>query len=91
MTCARRFCSNIPGVRIEFTQVLQDMIGDMEGNPKPVEVKIFGSDMPELEKLAEEIGPKLQQIPGVVDFQGIQKGNPEIVVHVDPVQAGHWG
>ena len=35
----------MPGVRIEFIQVLQDMIGDMEGNPNPVEVKIFGSNM----------------------------------------------
>ena len=87
----QKILSNIPGVRVEFTQVLQDMIGDMEGNPNPIEVKIFGSNMPELEKLADEIGPKMQQIPGIVDFQGILKGNPEIVVHVDPVQAGHLG
>jgi multidrug efflux pump subunit AcrB len=83
--------TKIPGVRVEFTQVLQDMIGDMEGNPNPIEVKIFGSNMPDLERLADVIGPKMQQIPGVVDFQGVLKGNPEIVVHVDPVQAGRLG
>jgi CzcA family heavy metal efflux pump len=87
----QRILSNIPGVRVEFIQLLQDMIGDMEGNPNPVELKIFGDNMAELEKLADEIGPKIQQIPGVVDFQGILKGNPEIVVQVDPVQAGHLG
>jgi CzcA family heavy metal efflux pump len=87
----QQILTKIPGVRVEFTQLLQDMIGDMEGNPNPIEVKIFGSDMGELEKLADEIGPKMQQIPGVVDFQGILKGNPEIVVQVDPVQAGHLG
>jgi len=87
----RKILTNIPGVRIEFIQLLQDMIGDLEGNPKPVEVKIFGDNMPQLEKLADEIGPKLRQIPGVVDFQGILKGNPEIVLNVDPVQAGHVG
>jgi len=87
----QKILSTIPGVRVEFIQLLQDMIGDMEGNPNPIEVKIFGTDMAELEKLAEEIGPKLQQIPGVVDFQGILKGNPEMMVHVDPVQAGHLG
>jgi CzcA family heavy metal efflux pump len=87
----QKILSNIPGVRVEFTQVLQDMIGDMEGNPNPIEVKIFGSNMPELERLADEIGPKMQQIPGIVDFQGILKGNPEIMVHIDPVQAGHLG
>jgi CzcA family heavy metal efflux pump len=81
----------VPGVRIEFTQVLQDMIGDMEGNPNPVEVKIFGSNMQVLEQLADEIGPKIQQIPGIVDFSGIQKGNPESVVNVDAVAAGRLG
>lgn len=86
-----RILSQIPGVRVEFTQILQDMIGDMEGNPSPVEVKIFGSNMAELEKLAEEVGPKIQAIPGIVDFVGIQKGNPEIVLHVDPVKAGRLG
>jgi multidrug efflux pump subunit AcrB len=28
--------TKIPGVRVEFTQVLQDMIGDMEGTPTPL-------------------------------------------------------
>jgi len=87
----QKILTRIPGVRVEFIQLLQDMIGDMEGNPKPVEVKIFGNNMPELEQLANEIGPKIQEIPGVVDFQGILKGNPEILLHVDPVQAGHLG
>ncbi len=82
---------NVPGVRIEFVQVLQDMIGDMEGNPEPVEVKVFGSNMPELERMAGEITAKLRQIPGLVDFSTIQRGNPEIVVRVDPVLAGRLG
>jgi len=81
---------SVPGVRIEFTQVLQDMIGDMEGNPSPVEVKVFGSDLEVLDQLAEEIGPKLQKIPGL-DYIGIQKGNPESVINVDAVAAGRLG
>jgi CzcA family heavy metal efflux pump len=82
--------TSVPGVRIEFTQVLQDMIGDMEGNPSPVEVKIFGSDLQVLDQLAEDIGPKLQKIPGL-DYIGIQKGNPESVINVDAVAAGRLG
>ena len=82
--------ASVPGVRIEFTQVLQDMIGDMEGNPSPVEVKVFGSDLQVLDQLAEEIGPRLQKIPGL-DYIGIQKGNPESVINVDAVAAGRLG
>ena len=72
----QKILSSIPGVRVEFTQVLQDMIGDMEGTPNPIEVKIFGSNMPELERLADEIGPKMQQIPGHRGFPGYPKGQP---------------
>jgi CzcA family heavy metal efflux pump len=82
--------TSVPGVRIEFTQVLQDMIGDMEGNPSPVEVKIFGSDLQILDQLAEEIGPRLQKISGL-DYIGIQKGNPESVINVDAVAAERLG
>jgi len=82
---------NIPGVDVEFTQILQDMLGDLEGSPEPVELKLFGNDMTTLEKLADEISPKLQKIPGLVDFVGLQKGNPEIFFHVDPTVAGRAG
>src|SRR5438094_3894515 len=34
----------VPLVDIEFVQLLQDMLGDLEGNPEPIEVKIFGND-----------------------------------------------
>jgi CzcA family heavy metal efflux pump len=82
---------NVPGISVEFTQILQDMIADLEGSPAPVEVKIFGNNMTELEGLANELEPKLTKIPGIVDFKGIQKGSPEIVYHVDPALAGRVG
>ncbi len=87
----QKISTSIPGVTVEFLQVLQDMIGDMESGPEPVEVKLFGSDMDALERLASEIAPKIQAIKGLVDFRGIRKGNPEIFIRVDPVQAGRVG
>jgi CzcA family heavy metal efflux pump len=80
-----------PGVEIEFTQILQDMLGDLQGTPEPVEVKLFGDNMTLLEQAADEVGDKIQKIKGIVDYKGIQKGNPEIVFHVDPTQAGRVG
>ncbi|HEV3254054.1 MAG TPA: efflux RND transporter permease subunit [Candidatus Acidoferrales bacterium] len=82
---------NIPGIDVEFSQILQDQIGDLEVSPEPVEVKLFGNNMPALEQLADEIQPRLEKIPGLVDFKGIQKGNPELVFHVDPSLAGRAG
>ena len=86
-----QIAQNIPGVEVEFTQILQDMLGDLEGSPEPVEIKLFGNDMGTLEQVAGEIGPRLVKIPGIVDFKGMQKGNPEIVFHVDPALAGRAG
>lgn len=86
-----QIAQNIPGIDVEFTQILQDMLGDLEGSPEPVELKIFGGDMSVLERVADEIGPKLEKIPGIVDFVGVQKGNPEIVFQVDPALAGRAG
>ena len=34
----------VPDTEIEFVQLLQDMLGDLEGAPTPIEVKIFGED-----------------------------------------------
>jgi len=86
-----QIAKNIPSIDVEFTQILQDMIGDLEGSPEPVEIKLFGNDMPTLEQLAEEIQPRLEKIKGLVDFVGITKGNPEIVFHVNPDLSGRAG
>ena len=82
---------SVSGVEVEFVQILADMLGDLQGSPEPVEVKIFGPDMSTLERTADQIAPLIEKIPGIVDFKSIQKGNPEIVFHVDPTLAGRNG
>jgi CzcA family heavy metal efflux pump len=86
-----QIAQNIPGLDVEFVQILQDMLGDLQGSPEPVEIKLFGNNMQVLEQLAGEIQPRLEKIKGLVDFVGISKGNPEIVFHVNPALAGRAG
>jgi CzcA family heavy metal efflux pump len=81
----------LPGVEIEFVQLLQDMIGDLEGAPTPIEVKIFGDDPAQLDRLAEEIEPVLTGVQGVVDVVGVERGGPELTWEIDPVAAGRAG
>jgi CzcA family heavy metal efflux pump len=81
----------ISGVDIEFIQILQDMLGDLEGAPEPVEIKIFGDNSNQLNKIADELGPRLEKVPGLVDYKGPRRGNPELVINVDPALAGHVG
>ncbi|HUQ89494.1 MAG TPA: efflux RND transporter permease subunit, partial [Vicinamibacterales bacterium] len=66
-----------PLVEIEFVQLLQDMLGDLEGSPEPIEVKIFGDDTATLEELSEPVEAMLEKVDGVVDVVGMQRGNPE--------------
>jgi multidrug efflux pump subunit AcrB len=85
------FAAQMPGMTIEFVQLLQDMLGDLEGNPEPVEVKIFGDDLGELARLADRTAERLRKIPGLVDLVVPQRGNPEVGVHVDPTRAARVG
>jgi CzcA family heavy metal efflux pump len=82
---------SISGVDTEFIQLLQDMLGDLEGSPEPVEIKIFGSNADELNRIADDLAPKIQKIDGIVDFKGPRRGNPELVINVDPALAAHVG
>ena len=81
----------VPDTEIEFVQLLQDMLGDLEGNPDPIEVKIFGDDQEQLAELAEQVETRLGKIKGVVDMVGIEEGGPESTWAVDPIGAARIG
>jgi multidrug efflux pump subunit AcrB len=85
------FAAQMPGMTIEFVQLLQDMLGDLEGNPEPIEVKIFGDDLGELARLASRTAERLEKVPGLVDLVVPQRGNPELDVRIDPTRAARVG
>ena len=74
----QRMLAAVPGVRIEFSQLLQDLLGDLAGTPEPIEVKVFGADQDQIEGTARNIAAALKKIPGLEDvFDGIVLSNPE--------------
>jgi CzcA family heavy metal efflux pump len=80
-----------PLADVEFVQLLQDQLGDLEGAPTPIDIKIFGDDLDTLAKLAEPVEEMLGKVAGVVDVVGMQKGNPEVTWTVDPVESARLG
>jgi CzcA family heavy metal efflux pump len=83
-----------PELDVEFTQVLQDMIGDLSNAPEPIQIKLFCSD----QSLLNQLGPKVQdaigKIPGVVDTQnGIDNtvSGPATSFQISPVLAARFG
>ncbi|MGA7871141.1 MAG: efflux RND transporter permease subunit, partial [Candidatus Binatus sp.] len=87
-----RILSSVPGVSIEFSQVLQDLIGDLSGVPEPIEVKVFGPDQKTIEATARQVADRMRSIHGLVDvFDGIVESIPEQAVVVDNTSAAHYG
>ena len=83
-----------PELDIEFTQVLQDMIGDLSNAPEPIQIKIFADDPELLSQLGPRVGDAIGKIPGVVDVQdGIENtiSGPATNFKVDPVVAARMG
>ncbi len=77
-----------PAVRVEFGQLMTDVIGDLTNTPSPVEIKLFGDDGALLQTKAREVKELIEKIPGVVDaFDGIVISGPSFVVHVDSLKA----
>jgi multidrug efflux pump subunit AcrB len=87
-----RILNSVPGVSIEFSQVLQDLIGDLSGVPEPIEVKVFGPDQKTIEATARQAANRMRSIHGLVDvFDGIVLSIPEQAVVVDNTSAAHYG
>ncbi len=88
----RRILESVPGVRIEFSQVLQDLIGDLSGTPEPIEVKVFGADQATIEATARQIADRLRTVPGLVDlFNGLVLSSPEEEILVNQTVAERYG
>jgi CzcA family heavy metal efflux pump len=85
------FAKELGGTTVEFMQLLQDMLGDLEGNPEPIELKIFGDDLPTLGRLAADAARRMKAIDGFVDVVAPQRGNPEIDLRIDPTRAAKAG
>jgi CzcA family heavy metal efflux pump len=84
--------AEIPGLDVEFIQVLQDLIGDLAGTPSPIEVKLFGENKGDVEASAAQLAESLGKVPGLVDVaSGVVPSGPELGVKLDPLVIGRVG
>jgi CzcA family heavy metal efflux pump len=82
----------MPGIDIELTQILQDLINDLADSPAPVAVKIYGNDEQTLKHLSEKVGDLLKPIAGIVDINTrVRPSASERTIRVDPIEAGRFG
>ena len=82
----------VPRLRIEFVQILSDVVNDLAGNPKPVEIKLFGERLDSLEAYARRLEPGLDSIAGLEDlYNGVSEPSPELLMRVNEAEAGRLG
>jgi CzcA family heavy metal efflux pump len=84
--------TEVPSVRVEFVQILQDLIGDLAASGKPVELKLFHPDLATAERASRAVAEAVDSVPGLVDlFNGVQGNLPELKVDLDPVRVARLG
>jgi multidrug efflux pump subunit AcrB len=81
-----------PSLDIEFVGIVPDVIGDLQGNPEPIEVKLFSEDAAALQTTADEVETAIKKVPGVVDtLNGVVISGPAVTFRIDPLRASQFG
>ena len=87
-----KIASTQPSLRVEFGQVIGDMLGDLTSSVEPVEIKIFGNDPVVLKNLSVKINEVIKQVKGTADvFDGIVIAGPSISIEPDFVKLAQFG
>jgi len=82
----------VPGLDWEFAGILNDLIGDLTWSPRPIEIKLFSTDVAWLKQKAPQIAQELGKIAGVVDiFDGLETTGPSLSLKVRPLDALRFG
>src|SRR6266849_1529438 len=83
-----------PAVKVEFIQLLQDMIGDLTSQPEPVVIKLFAQDGKLLNDTAPRVAEAIGKVHGVVDvLNGVENtiSGPAVTFQVNPTVAARAG
>ena len=89
----RKVMSEFAGMDVAFTQPIEMRVSEMlTGTRGDLAVKIYGTDLGELNALAERIAALLKTLPGAQDVLTVKnEGVQYFTVEVDRLMAGRFG
>lgn len=88
----KRIESSQPELRVDFGQVIGDMLGDLMTSVQPVEIKIFGDDPQKLHDLSKQVSDIVGNIRGTADvFDGIVITGPALNIIPDFEKIAQFG
>lgn len=81
-----------PQIDMDLHGMLGDLIGDLQGAPKPVEIKIYSNDLDFLKQTAPAIQAQIDEIKGVADSNdGLVIAGPSLTFRVRSDDAQRYG
>lgn len=81
-----------PALRIDFGQVIGDMLGDLMSSTSPIEVKIYGNNQEELHRIAKKVASVLEKVKGTADvFDGIILAGPSVNIQPNYAKLAQFG
>ncbi len=81
-----------PALRVDFGQVIGDMLGDLMTSVQPIEIKVFGEDENKLHDLSAQIANVVERTKGTADvFNGITIAGPSLTVVPDYSRIAQFG
>src|SRR5260221_11166382 len=83
-----------PATKVEFIQILQDMIGDLSDQPQPIVIQLYSQDGKLLNATGPRVADAISKIPGVVDvLNGVEDAisGPAVTFQINPAVAPRPG
>ncbi|MGN6541476.1 MAG: efflux RND transporter permease subunit [Ginsengibacter sp.] len=88
----KRIEASQPALRVDFGQVISDMLGDLMTSVQPIEIKIFGDDLEKIKTLSTKVANVIENIKGTADvFNGITIAGPSVMVTPDYFRIAQFG
>jgi len=89
----RDILENFPGILFEANTFLTERVDEtISGYTSPVVVNIYGNDLNELDKKAQEVASVMRSISGAADVQlRSPPGTPLIQIQLDQQKLNFWG
>ena len=84
--------STQPALRIDFGQVIGDMLGDLMASIQPIEIKVYGNDNGKLQELSEQVGNIVEKVEGAADvFNGVVISGPSVSIIPNNTTLAQYG
>jgi Cu/Ag efflux pump CusA len=83
---------SLPQLRVDFGQVIGDMLGDLMTSVQPIEIKIFGDNQELLQNISKDVATLVTEVKGTADvFDGNVIAGPSVSIQPQYEKLSRYG